>query len=378
MNYRKIAVRVLYYSLAVAALTGITAVFIPANTSILLRLLATAISTGVSAALMLGAVRAIENPRTRPLGTMIGAIICIVLPLVFGTIWLGTIKAIPDNKIKDLGFTALIVFLCGMPLCLGACAFTHNSFTRAGKTLQICWIILPILWIIDQWTNTPSQLINSVTIPIACSSFIGALLMIRWPKSSIAIVFLFITCVLWQWVIYNTPDDLHKYKTLLAILFVSAWIPCVFALFTLLTIRKQVHAIKGFEITGVILGSIAVALCFAYAWTDLTNNESHLLFRLAIASSILGGTSVLGVFITQALRVSMLVTTGTIFMEAICPRCGDSLSLHQGKNQCPRCSLRFKILFESPNCRVCEYDLAQTASDRCPECGEKISTCSIQ
>jgi len=48
MNYRSIAIRVLYISLAFAALTGITAVFVPTNSNILWRLLGTALATGVS------------------------------------------------------------------------------------------------------------------------------------------------------------------------------------------------------------------------------------------------------------------------------------------------------------------------------------------
>ena len=127
-----------------------------------------------------------------------------------------------------------------------------------------------------------------------------------------------------------------------------------------------------FEIAATCIGSLAIALCFAFAWTAITRTESDILLRFAIASSILGGTSVLGVFITQVLKISMLVKSDTAPLQATCPRCSESLSLPQGKSSCRNCNLQFKLLFESPTCRNCGYDVTQTNNNLCPECGEPI------
>ncbi|MBC8522357.1 hypothetical protein H8D29_00345, partial [PVC group bacterium] len=86
MNYRSVAIRVLYFSLVFAALTGVSAVFVPSSTDTLIRLLATALATGFAASIMLLAVRAMEKPMTRPAGSTMGTIISIVDPLVFSAI----------------------------------------------------------------------------------------------------------------------------------------------------------------------------------------------------------------------------------------------------------------------------------------------------
>ena len=132
MNYRSIAISVLYISLAFAALTGITAVFVPTNSNILWRLLVTALATGVSAAFMLFAVRALENPMTRPVGTTLWIIICVVLPLIFASIWLDTIQTIRNNVVEHFALTAFIIFLCGFQLKLGSALLTRKGLRKSG------------------------------------------------------------------------------------------------------------------------------------------------------------------------------------------------------------------------------------------------------
>jgi predicted amidophosphoribosyltransferase len=82
------------------------------------------------------------------------------------------------------------------------------------------------------------------------------------------------------------------------------------------------------------------------------------------------------VFITQVLKMSMLVKSDTAPLQAKCPRCSESLTLPQGKSSCHNCNLQFKLMFESPNCRNCGYDVTQTNNNLCPECGEPIGTSS--
>lgn len=378
MNYRSIAIRVLYISLGFAALTGITAVFVPTNSNILWRLLGTALATGVSAAFMLLAVRALENPMTRPVGTTLGIIICVVLPLIFASIWLDTIQTIRNNVVEHFALTAFIIFLCGFPLILGSALLTRKGLRKSGILLIVCWIILALLWTIDIWGGGiwSYNYINAIAIPVAWCSPVAALLLVRWPRFVIPLILIATTCVLWQWYGSQAKNDWIQYKTPLAIMMIVGWLPCTLSLWCLLTIRKHAYRIRRFEIAATCFGSLAIALCFAFAWTAITRTESDILLRFAIASSILGGTSVLGVFITQLLKMSMLVKSDTAPLQATCPRCSESLNLPQGKSSCHNCNLQFKLMFESPNCRNCGYDVTQTNNNLCPECGEPIGTSS--
>ncbi|MBC8202504.1 MAG: hypothetical protein H8E91_01610 [Planctomycetes bacterium] len=379
MNYRLIAIRVLYYSLGFAALTGVTAVFVPTNSPFLGRLLGTAIATGISAGFMLLAVRGLENPKTRPLGTTIGIIICIVLPLIYFTIWLDAITSIRNSVIEHLALTAVIVFFCGIPLSLGAALITHKQLKRAGYFLLPCWSCLILLWTFDVWRGGIGtyNYIEAIAIPLAWCSPVAALLLLRWPKSVVPLILLTVSCVLWQW--YGaTVDHWNEYATPLAVIFILGWVPCSLAFWNLLTLRKQQYAIRKSELAATTIASLAIAFCFAYAWTNITGNESDILLRFAIACSILGGTSVLAVFITQVLRMSMYVAKSSSSLHAICPRCENKINLPQGKSRCPACNLQFKVLFESPNCSACAYDLTGTDKKLCPECGVPICATALQ
>lgn len=377
MNYRSVAIRVLYFSLVFAALTGVSAVFVPSSTDTLIRLLATALATGFAASIMLLAVRAIENPMTRPAGSTIGIIISIVYPLVFSVIWLDAISSIRSREIENIALSALIIFLSGFPLILGAACITHKKLRLSGKLLIISWVILPVIWIIAVWsTSFGSEIyIEAIANPIAWCSPIAALLLITWPRHIISLVLISIACVLWQWYGIQAKHNWATFSTPLAIILITAWFPCTNALLSLLTIRKKTYRIRWLEITAVSLGSIAIATSFTLFWTTEIHSVSpDLLVRAAIASSILGGTSILGVFITQVLKRSMLVIVDGVAIKSTCPRCHEELNIPQGKSACPNCNLRFKLLFESPNCRNCEFDLTHTQSGRCPECGEGIAT----
>ncbi len=379
MNYRVIAIRVLYYSLALGALSGIAAVFVPTNSSILARLLGTAIATGFSAGFMLLAVRSLENPKTRPLGTTIGIIICIVLPLIYAVIWLDAISSVPNTVIEHFAMTAMIVFFCGIPLSLGAAFLTHERWKPSGYFLLSCWALLILFWIFDIWRGGfgTYNYVEAIAIPLAWSSPVAGLLLVRWPRSILPLVLLAFSCVLWQW--YGaTVDNWEEYATPLAIIFIMAWPPCTLAISFLLQLRQEAIAMRKFELAAISIASLAIALIFAFAWTDLTNIPSDILLRFAIASSILGGTSVLALFITQVLRMSMYVAGSSVPLHAICPRCEDKINLPQGKSACPTCNLHFKILFESPYCKVCAYDITGTDKKVCPECGEPVAVSSLQ
>ena len=56
MLYQKVAIRILLYSLALAALTGILAIVIPNSSNVLWRLLGTAIYTAITSGLLVLAI----------------------------------------------------------------------------------------------------------------------------------------------------------------------------------------------------------------------------------------------------------------------------------------------------------------------------------
>ncbi|MHC4218156.1 MAG: zinc ribbon domain-containing protein [Planctomycetota bacterium] len=55
-----------------------------------------------------------------------------------------------------------------------------------------------------------------------------------------------------------------------------------------------------------------------------------------------------------------------------CPRCRKKQSLELGGAECKSCGLRIEVRAEEPRCAQCGYLLYQLTSDNCPECGTPI------
>ncbi|MDP7009414.1 MAG: hypothetical protein QGI78_07575 [Phycisphaerales bacterium] len=380
MDYRRFAIRVLYVSLAIAACTGVAAVFIPTGSKILWRLLATAIATGFSAAWLLGGVRSLENPRTRSLGYTIGILVCVQLPLIYTNIWLDFLPIRSNSFSNNLSLSTLILFLCGVPLMVGAYVLGHRFARRSGILLMCCWILLALIWVTGIWTKSigKGMYLDTIAEPLAWCSPIGAILLLKQPVRWTGLVLLVSTCVLWQWIGFRHGYDWSNYPNALAWLLSLALVPSILALATLLTITKPQFRFNRYEFGATVLGGIAIATSFATVWCTVTGKDYPLLVQFTVATLILGGTSTIGVFITQSLKATMLIAQGDVSLETHCPRCRVKIELHQGKNTCPHCKLRFKLLCESPNCSVCAYDLTDSTRDRCPECGHSITSNPLQ
>ena len=88
MDYRKIAIRVVYASIAIAVVAGVLTLFAPQSRHVIGRLIGTAITTGIAAALLLVAIKTIEIPSTRPLGATLGALVCCLYISIVLAMWL--------------------------------------------------------------------------------------------------------------------------------------------------------------------------------------------------------------------------------------------------------------------------------------------------
>ncbi len=61
-------------------------------------------------------------------------------------------------------------------------------------------------------------------------------------------------------------------------------------------------------------------------------------------------------------------------ITVFCPRCRKKQTLRLGGDACKSCRLEIDVRAQTPACRQCGYLLYNLTSDRCPECGESIST----
>ena len=58
-------------------------------------------------------------------------------------------------------------------------------------------------------------------------------------------------------------------------------------------------------------------------------------------------------------------------VQLVCPRCGTSFTLREGRGECSGCRLGVAMRLDEPRCE-CGYSLLDLKSGNCPECGRPI------
>src|SRR4051812_33325024 len=128
MNIRRLVIRAMLVSLALAAAAGILGVLVPGRDSVW-RVVMTALTTAIACGLMLGATRWIDRPAARASSLVSMAIIVVEFVLCVALIW-GLGKFLPGSYDEEqIGLTMLWLALCGFP----AAAFVRMSRSVAAR-----------------------------------------------------------------------------------------------------------------------------------------------------------------------------------------------------------------------------------------------------
>ncbi len=99
--------------------------------------------------------------------------------------------------------------------------------------------------------------------------------------------------------------------------------------------------------------------------------------RITTAAAIVTTCASLGLLILRHINLrTPTERSGRRFdrLTLICPGCQHKQEVSTGDSHCEGCGLKFSIRIEEPTCQHCGYLLYMLASDRCPECGEPITT----
>ena len=378
MSSKAWALKVLYLSLAVAVASGIAVLFIPSRSDLIGRLIATAIMTAVSTGIFIAGLKAMDSPRTTPLGIGIVGIILSSYLLFFLGIWQDFI-APSFRKDEEMFFSGLLILGCGIPILIGATCLGFKKYQKSGMAFAICWGVVLCWSILDIWGVRQLPLApHELLVPVINLSWMLALAYLADNRvlrlagiTSSFISFCF------QLVLIN--QDYRPPITLFVLLplIISSWIICVIGTYNLINIRKPKHSARLLErITMAVVSIHFLAGAVLFLMTvgfDVAEDSLEWLVRISMGFGILGATALMTTLITQAARSFMVAKADSSFLFAvICPRCNSQIELKQGKNKCSYCSLVMKINFDSPTCKKCMYDLSKSDSKICPECGDAV------
>ena len=374
MNSRTWALKVLYISLAVAVASGIAVLFVPSRSDLIGRLIATAIMTAASTGIFIAGLKAMDSPRTTPLGIGIVGIILSSYLLFFLGIWQDFI-APSFRQDEEIFLSGLLILGCGIPILIGATCLGFRKYQKSGMTFAICWGVVLCWSILDIWGALDA---DELLLPVINLSWMLALAYLSDNRvlrlvgiTSSFISFCFLEIVISQ--------DLQPPVTLLVLLpfIISSWIVCVIGAYNLINIRKPKNSARLLERITMAVVSIhflaGAALALMTVGFGVAEDDLEWLVRILLGFGILGSTALMTTLITQAARSFMVAKADSSFVFAvICPRCNSQIELKQGKNKCSYCSLVMKINFDSPTCKKCMYDLSKSDSKICPECGDAV------
>jgi hypothetical protein len=381
MLYQKVAIRILLYSLALAALTGILAIVIPNSSNVLWRLLGTAIYTAITSGLLVLAIYRIQFPITRAFGTSLGITSILTYFCALGAIWVPLIPAIGNNLLgRNLEISGLLIAGIGLLISVGFLGNLHKKLRFAGFVLSGIWAICLFVWLLSVWVLTSNQFqltAEHIAFPlqtlfplvVLCSIRRHILYMIIAIGCSVG------CCVLSQYALFSTQGHLENTtEVLFHFIVVTGGFAAILAASNIVQFRKKKNAIPAAEWSTIGITCITVTiLCISIALDYYKIKIPEYVVRLSVGSSILNLTAFLGLIAMRALRSSAFTNYNGKLLEATCPRCRHSLNIPTGKSHCPACGLQMKLKIESPLCRSCGYDISKTPNcSSCPECGDSI------
>ncbi len=380
MDYQKTALRVLFYSLGIAALAGILAMILPNAGSVIGRLLGTAIATAIASLLLLISIKRLEVQRTRLFGGGLGLLVLIVYLCTICSVWVGLIFPPSTFHLEEkFGLSALLFAGCGSLILVGLLIVGIRKLTLAGYVLAAIWATSILTWLFVIWIFRAAAFEEFAEYFILPLQTLFPLLVLASIRRHVAYMVIALSlaiscCVSTQIAMYLTNGHVERHESLFTFMLITGGLAAFLGVLNVIQFRKQAYAVLWAErIILVVIGITIFVLCVSI-WYEMNRIKlPDVLTRLAVGMGILSSTSIIGLLVWQMLRSSVFTQYDGIGLQGICPRCETHLEIPKGKSFCPSCGLRMKLLIESTACRGCGYDITKTPeSDSCPECGEPI------
>jgi hypothetical protein len=377
-------------SLAAMALLGVLSVLTSHGTD-LWTLIGTAITAAVASALLLGASKLIDHPRTRITGLFLMGLLLLEFLLTVLAIWdFGRFLGGPRHA-ENLLETVAIVLAIGVPATLLLHIAQNQEFRRAGIVgLILCaasFIFFnSAIWFVTQrygddhwWESAYALLLLAIGLP-ACISRGDR----HWWRyiGTAAAVGAFVLAMFNVWNNFWTHNELFVLLLTIAIAVAHA------NLCLLCNLKPSQYWLR--RITIILVGAtlIAVNIAVFYGTDDSgyfnrwSRNDKNveLLSRVAGATGICAACGSLALVVLARANKKLAVGSQPTEIKQIavtCPNCSSKQTVNLGDSSCDTCGLRYSIRVEEPRCANCDYLLYMFKGDRCPECGTPVGNAPI-
>ena len=374
MEIRKVLLRLMLWSLGVAAVCGAVAILTAAE-EVIWRVVGTAVATAVASGLMMAVTLLVDGEKTRWSGVvgMWGVVVeyLLVLSLVwgFGNHWWGF------DLEERFGFTALFIAITVLPAMLLLRLMVEPETRVASQVgLWLAGVVFLMLevgcwwqryWMSEETWGSAGALAGFGTLAVGCLIGVGRdRRHWRWVGVLAAVAGCGIAVVaIWK--------HLHEGS---AVFTVITSIACVVALANVVMMCPLKEGQAWVRYGAIVCGALTAVFVDVDA-VGFGKHSSDLLMRLAGASGFMAGCGVLALAVLARLNKGVgqkAVLSEIQEVTLICPGCGKKQAMGVGEGQCSRCHLKFQIRIEEPRCVNCGYLLFMLQSERCPECGTVV------
>ena len=386
MSLRKTLLRVMLWSLGVAAATGVLAVLFRGG-DLAWRVVGTGFATAVACGVLLPVSRLIEREKTRSAGLlgMAGIIVEFLL-------WLVQIWELPRHLfgVRWEGEIGLTIVLSGAALVLLMCFLRLRHAPHGALAGNVALAVILVTWaafMLAIWAPHPiddeSWQTGGAVLAIGGLAVISLLgrgdgQRIHWRWGGIAAGI--VAGAMWLieiWVGVGTDLGFVIFCGLLA----AASVVAHANLSLSCTLTREQRWVRSGALAAGILTALLLELMIIEDKFFAVGVPEDLLGRFAAAAGIVTGCGTLALFVLAGLnrRVDYEARTPELNeITVVCPRCRKKQALRVGDSACTACGLRISTRLEEPRCPQCDYLLYGLVPERCPECGMELGRTVLQ